>query len=107
MSKENKTVSEEIETVAPEVVELEWEEVEEILGIREAMLDSEEQLSRWLLEVEKQKAKSLNRINQLEKALYAAGTNLRDSKGVTSEATYELKLPTSPGEKGYFIRKDS
>ena len=105
MSEENKP-QEEAQVTAPEVVEIEWEEIQEVLGIREAMLDAEDQLSRWLLEVEKQKTKSLHRVNQLEKALYSAGVQLRDSKGVSGDVTYELKLPTSEGEKGYFIRKD-
>ena len=75
MSEENKP-QEEAQVTAPEVVEIEWEEVQEVLSIREAMLDAEEQLSRWLLEVEKQKTKSLHRVNQLKRPYTQLAYNL-------------------------------
>jgi hypothetical protein len=105
MSEENKNQEEQI--TSPDVVEIEWEEIQDVLSIRESMLAAEEQLATWLLSVEKQKIRLLNGVNKLERSLYAAGATLRDSKEIDSESTYELKLPQAEGEKGYFIRKDS
>jgi hypothetical protein len=108
MSEQNQNQEEdqnqEEQTTTQDVVEVEWEEVQEVLSIREAMLEGEEQLASWLLSIEKQKSRLLSRADQLEKALYAA--QLRTTKEISTEFTYELKLPQSQGEKAYFVRKD-
>jgi hypothetical protein len=110
MSEQNQNQEEdqnqEEQTTTQDVVEVEWEEVQEVLSIREAMLEGEEQLASWLLSIEKQKSRLLSRADQLEKALYAAAAQLRTTKEISTEFTYELKLPQSQGEKAYFVRKD-
>ena len=111
MSEQNQNQEEsqnqEEQSITQDVVEVEWEEVQGILSIREVMLESEEQLASWLLSVEKQKSRLLNRADQLERSLYAAAAQLRADKEINTDFTYELKLPQSQGEKAYFIRKDS
>ena len=106
MSEQNQNQEEdqnqEEQTTTQDVVEVEWEEVQEVLSIREG----EEQLASWLLSIEKQKSRLLSRADQLEKALYAAAAQLRTTKEISTEFTYELKLPQSQGEKAYFVRKD-
>ncbi len=96
------------ETQAPvdsEIVEVEWEEVERLVEIREALRIVDEQLSSILTSVEKQKFKLLTRAEQLESAMFEFGHKLRDSKGIDPSITYELKLPQTAGEKAYFIKK--
>ena len=89
-----------------EVVELAWQEVEPIITIRAQLKEHENELAAMLLAYEKRKLIFLDRISSLEEAMIANARNLRDSKGISSESPYELKLPTSEGEKGYFIRKE-
>ena len=89
----------------PEIVEVEWEEVKDLLEVREALRAIDEQLSRILTSVEKQKFKLLSRSEQLESVMFELGHKLRDSKGIDANLTYELKLPQAPGEKAYFIKK--
>lgn len=104
MSEENKTQEEQPKT--QEVVEVEWEDVKEILSVRAAFMQTETYLSRLLLDTEKQKSKLLDRLNQLEIGMYELGAQLKSEKGIDDDLTYELKLPASEGEKGYFIRKE-
>ena len=89
----------------PEVIEVEWEEAKELVSIRAALNQTESELSRFLLQVEKKKAFLLSRVEQLEAGLYQLGSDLQAEKGIDSSFTYELKLPAQTGEKGYFIRK--
>ena len=104
MSEENKTQEEQPKT--QEVVEVEWEDVKEILSVRAAFMQTETYLSRLLLDTEIQKSKLLDRLNQLEIGMYELGAQLKSEKGIDDDLTYELKLPASEGEKGYFIRKE-
>ena len=89
-----------------EVVELTWQEVEPIITVRAQLREYENELAAMLLAYEKRKLIFLDRISNLEEAMISSAKNLRDSKGIDSESPYELKLPTSQGEKGYFIRKE-
>ena len=96
------------ETTSEEgVIELEWEEVREIFEIRKALVGVESTLSSMMLEFEKRKAAFLHRARELEASMYQAGGDLRLKKQLNEELTYEVKLPSTEGEKGYFIRKDS
>lgn len=104
MSEENKTENE--SAPSQEVVEIEWEEVKELVSIRAALSQTENEFAGFLLQVEKRKALLLAKVDQLETGLYQLGTELRNSKEIDPDHTYELKLPTQPGEKGYFIRKE-
>lgn len=110
MSEETK--SEEVkETADPNsqsgVVEVEWEEAQELYSLRGALVDAENRLARMLLQHEKQKFAILERVTQIESAMYDSAGSLKDKKGIDPEFTYEFKLPQAEGEKGYFIRKDS
>jgi hypothetical protein len=90
----------------PEIVEIEWEEAKDLVSIRAALLATEQQFSAALLVQEKQRAKVIARISELEAMLYEQASLLRDSKGVNEEITYELRLPDSEGAKGYFVKKE-
>ena len=107
MSEEQKQEQEKNAPSTEEIIELEWEEVENIFNIRNAWLDADSRLSSLLLNLEKQKVVLLARSQELEALMYETGSNLRDQKEISDEVTYELKLPSAPGEKGYFVRKDS
>ena len=59
-----------------------------------------------ILAYEKRKLQMLDQISQLEETMMSDAKALQTSKELDQEATYELKLPTKEGEKGYFIRKE-
>lgn len=113
MSEENTTqqeVQEEQEQELPrseDVIEIEWEEIEDIVKVRASFFETENKLAKLLLEHEKKKAFFMARSAQLESLITQLSEKLRDDKNVSSEHTYEIKLPTSEGEKAYFVRKDS
>lgn len=104
MSEQN--TQEEKEASSSEVVELTWQEVEPIVTTRAQLKQYENELAAMLLAYEKRKLIFLDRISNLEDEVIVNARNLRDSKGISPESTYELKLPMSEGEKGYFIRKE-
>ena len=71
------------------------------------MSETEEYTSRFLLNYERSKEKLLKRMQTIEDALFTAARRLKQEMDVSPELTYELRLPQSHGEKGYFIRKDN
>ena len=89
-----------------DVVELSWDEVSRIISIRSALQRSEAELANMILAYEKRKLQMLDQISQLEETMMSDAKALQTSKELDQEATYELKLPTKEGEKGYFIRKE-
>ena len=93
--------------LSSDVVEVEWEEVQQLVRVRAALLETDSQLSRLLINYEKQKFKLLSRAEELEDAMYQLGAELKDSKKIDQSLTYELKLPESEGEKAYFLKKES
>ena len=93
--------------IPPSIIELEWEEIQEIWKIRELLLSTEEEFKMVCLEYEKRKANAMSRIIQAQQALYAQAEELRQSKDAPTDCVYELKLPEIANEKAYFIRKDS
>ena len=105
MSEENKT-EQEVTVPSQDVVELEWEEVKELVSVRAALNQTENELARFLLHIEKRKSLLLAKVDQLESGLYQMGSDLRTQKELDPGQTYELKLPAQSGEKGYFIRKE-
>ena len=105
MSEENKENLE--NSTTKEIIEIEWEELQEIVSIRNSLLELENYLSSVLLRQEKEKKALLNRSESLQNSMYQAGAAIRATKNIDPELTYELKLPDSEGEKGYFVRKDS
>jgi len=106
MSDQENNSEEQIEKLAEEVIQVEWEEVKDIFEIRKYIMNVERNLSAMMLEFEKKKAAMLHRARELEAGLYQAGANLREKKSLDEKATYELQLPTNEGEKAYFVRKD-
>ncbi|OUW01663.1 MAG: hypothetical protein CBD16_05200 [Betaproteobacteria bacterium TMED156] len=115
MSEENnETQVEELETETSEepqqerteeVIPIEWESVRETYEMRQEQLKIEEYLAKFLLNTERQKADLITRLTLLENHVYEAATQLRDELSVDKDAAYELKMPDSPGEKAYFVRK--
>ena len=95
------------ENVSNEIIDVEWEELSEVFQIRAQLIEIDNRFSSLLLQYEKQKAAFLAKSQELELQMYEFGSRLRDQKGIDSQLTYELKLPSEPGKKGYFIRKDS
>ena len=95
------------ELFSESVLELTWDETKDIAQARTLLQETESQLSRMMIQFEKQKANLLDRFSKLESFMFQSATALKDAKKINPELTYELKLPQNEGEKGYFIRKDS
>ena len=89
-----------------EIIEIEWEQVEDLFHNKQALNQTEEYLSGLLLDYEKKKKALLSRIEALESMMYEKASALRDELSVSPQLTYELKLPQNEGDKSYFIRKD-
>ena len=110
MSKENTETPKQQEdsetSAASEVIEIQWEELQDLLSTRQDLILTEQHLQKTLLALEKQKARLLARVNQLELPMYEQGAHLREIKNIDNDSTYELKLPSVEGEKGYFILKE-
>tara|TARA_R100001443_G_scaffold114890_1_gene131566 strand:- start:461 stop:781 length:321 start_codon:yes stop_codon:yes gene_type:complete len=106
MSEEN-SKEQEVAAQPQEVVEVEWEEVKELVSVRAALSQTENELARFLLQAERRKNMLVAKVEQLEAGLYQMGSQLRTQKEIDDSFTYELKLPSQVGEKGYFLRKDS
>ena len=90
----------------PEVVEISWEEVEKTLQLRQVYSQSENTFAQLLVEFERKKQALWTRMNQIEAAVYDNARDLRETKELNPDWTYELKLPEKQGEKGYFVRKE-
>ena len=101
MSEENTTEPENNEEVIP----VKWEIVKETFELRQEQLKVEEYISKFLLEIEKQKADLLSRLTYLESRVFETASAVRDELLVDQSAPYELKLPKEPGADAYFIRK--
>lgn len=89
-----------------EIVEIPWEKVEGVFRIRENMYQNQQQLSGFLLEMERRKLHLLDRLAEMENSLYAAANQLKQECETNPEWTYELKLPQNPEEKAYLVRKE-
>jgi hypothetical protein len=100
MKKEQQTDSE-----SPEVIDLEWLEVQEMAQMKTTLSELEHQLAAMCVNFEKTKHAFLREIENAEKDINSSARELLKQKEADESVTYELKLPTSPGEKGYFIRK--
>ena len=91
---------------SPEVVEVEWEDMEELLMVRQNYSDNQNLLSDMLVTHERRKLNLLQRLNELEAGMNNIARQLQEKCALNLDWTYELKLPTQLGEKGYFIRKE-
>ena len=103
------------ETEAPEqesqqessedVIPVEWEFVRETFELRQEQLRIEEYISKFLLEIEKQKSDLLSRLSVLENRVFESASAVRENMSVDRSVSYELKLPQEAGGQAYFIRK--
>jgi hypothetical protein len=89
-----------------EVVEVDWESIQPVFEFRQKLQNLETYFSSMCLQFEKNKANLMNQIVYGQSDLFTMAQDLQKSLNVSENLTYELKLPTSPGEKGYFLRKD-
>ena len=90
-----------------EVIDVEWEKVEQIYRVNEFSKQLDEQLADLCLRYEKTKQNILKRTSECEVFLFNAGSQLKDDQGIDPQVTYELKLPKKEGEKAFFVRKDA
>ena len=104
---EENNISEDVSPLTDEIIEVEWEEIEMIYNLKRQVENFEKQYAEMCLHYEKTKANMMARILKGESLLFQTAESLRNSKNVDSNCAYELKLPTSPSEKGYFLRKDN
>tara|TARA_B100000927_G_C16470334_1_gene471282 strand:- start:409 stop:792 length:384 start_codon:yes stop_codon:yes gene_type:complete len=99
------TGSQEIQS--PEVVEVPWEKLQETFQMREALRETQNYTSEFILQTERRKRRLLAEIDSIERAMYESATEIRNNFSLNSQWTYEFKLPNEAGEKGYFIRKEA
>ena len=97
---------EEPENENPEVVEVPWEKLQQTFEMREALRETQTYVSDFLLQTERRKIRFLSEIENIERAMYDSATAIRNDCALNPEWTYEFKLPSKEGEKGYFIRKE-
>ncbi len=104
------TTTSELETsstaVSNEIIEVEWDEIKNIFEFKERVQEMETYFSNLCLQFEKNKANLMTQILYGQNDLYNMAQTLQKSKNIDQTITYELKLPTQSGEKGYFIRKE-
>ena len=101
----NETVTDE-NAVSHEIVEVEWADIKNIFEFKERVQEMETYFSNMCLQFEKNKANLMTQILYGQNDLYNMAQTLQKSKNIDQSITYELKLPTQSGEKGYFIRKE-
>ena len=89
-----------------EIIEVEWENVRPIFEFRQKIEELETYFANMCLQFEKNKANMISQITYGQNDLYMMAEQLQKSKNIDSTLTYELKLPSSIGEKGYFVRKE-
>ena len=89
-----------------EIIEVEWESVKHIYEFRQKLQEMENYFANMCLRFEKDKANIMSQITFGQNDLYTMAEQLQKSHNVDTNLTYELKLPASTGEKGYFLRKE-
>tara|TARA_B100000427_G_C15509504_1_gene595534 strand:- start:653 stop:1066 length:414 start_codon:yes stop_codon:yes gene_type:complete len=105
-AEEEEVKTEETEPSFQEVVEVPWDEVEQVINIQGALREAEEYTSSFLLNAEKRKTMLFSRMAELESTLYQQAQEIKAGKNLNPNWTFELKLPEKPGEKAYFVRKE-
>lgn len=93
------------ESRAPDILEFEWEDIEDLYNLRTHLQHVEAKLANACLQFEKSKQIYLSEILKSESLINEMGLSLIQSKNGDASKTYELKLPSSEGEKAYFILK--
>lgn len=106
MSTENTTPDQ--DTAQPsDTIEVSWEQIEKTYTQRQSLAQFERNVADFLLDLEKQKTQLISQLSKAETDLYNTAIELQSELGLSSEFTYELKMPSAAGEVGYFIRKES
>jgi hypothetical protein len=107
VKQEENNSNEEEKQVSNEIIEVDWEEIKDILILKQNLTAIETTLANFLLQAEKRKISFLDQIVQVENLALQKAKELRASKNIDETLTYELKLPEKQGEKAYFVRKDA
>jgi hypothetical protein len=89
-----------------EIIEVDWENVQPVFEFKARLENLETYFSNMCLQFEKNKANLMNQIIYGQADLYSMAQKLQNSLNIDENLTYELKLPASSGEKGYFVRKE-
>lgn len=90
-----------------EVVEVPWEKLQNTFEIREALRETQNYASDFILQAERRKRRLLAELDNIERAMYESATAIREEFSLNPQWTYEFKLPSEAGEKGYFVRKEA
>ena len=93
------------EVTAPEVVEIPWEEVRAIFEGQIEANKINRHLGNFLVDVEKRKLEILSTIEDIRSKMMQQAIRLQEEKKMDPTLTYELKMPTQPGESGFFVKK--
>ena len=89
-----------------EIIDVEWEQVQPIFEFKKKLEELETYFGNMCIHFEKEKANIISQINYGQNDLYMMAQQVQKSKNIDESLTYELKLPTEFGEKGFFVRKD-
>jgi len=89
-----------------EIIDVEWEDVKQIFDFKNKLGDLEQYFANMCLHFEKEKTNIITQITYGQNDLYMMAQQLQKTLNVDDELTYELKLPTESGQKGFFVRKD-
>tara|TARA_B100000131_G_C18073355_1_gene595392 strand:- start:704 stop:1081 length:378 start_codon:yes stop_codon:yes gene_type:complete len=89
-----------------EIIDIEWEQVQPIFEFKARLEDLEAYFANMCLQFEKEKINLMTQITYGQNDLYSMAQELQKSKNIDESLTYELKLPTESGQKGFFVRKD-
>ena len=89
-----------------EIIDIEGDEVRPIFEYRTKLQDMEQYFANMCLQFEKNKVNLMSLITYIQNDLYMMAEQLQKTNNIDENLTYELKLPASAGEKGFFVRKD-
>jgi len=89
-----------------EIIDVAWQHVQPIFDFKQRLEEMEDYFGQMCLRFEKNKANIMSQIIYGQNDLYGMAESLQKELNIDSSITYELKLPTNPGEKGFFVRKD-
>jgi len=88
-----------------EIIDIEWQHVQPIFEFKQRLEEMEDYFSQMCLRFEKNKANLMSQIIYGQNDLYGMAEGLQKELNIDNSITYELKLPTKTGEKGFFVRK--
>jgi len=106
-NKQKTTTPESPQKNGQEIIEVEWDKVSHVFEFREKLINLENYFANMCLQFEKNKANMMNQIMYGQTDLYTMAQSVQKDLNIDENLTYELKLPTNPGEKGFFVRKET